>query len=201
MRPGAPRAREAQPQDTVYRCSASRRARWAFSCRRLSSKAASRLSPVRRCSVPSGNSATILRWRATWPSPHGRASEQISSPSSGAAPTIDAGAALIDRDADARFITDHIPIQQPSVPRAPPGPWADLQKVVDLAKRKNAVIKISGACTLAKQPYPFPDIWDPLKRIFDAWVSNAACGGPTGRAPSASSITSRRPSPSSRPTG
>ena len=38
-----------------------------------------------------------------------------------------------------------------------------------LAKRKNAVIKVSGACTLSKEPYPFPDIWDPLARIFDAW--------------------------------
>ena len=36
-------------------------------------------------------------------------------------------------------------------------------------KRKNAVIKITGACTLSKEPYPFPDIWDPLARIFDAW--------------------------------
>ena len=60
-------------------------------------------------------------------------------------------------------------LQQPSVPPAPPEPWADLPKVVDLAKRKNAVIKISGACTLAKQPYPFPDIWDPLARLFGAW--------------------------------
>jgi alpha-ketoglutarate-dependent 2,4-dichlorophenoxyacetate dioxygenase len=23
--------------------------------------------------------------------------------------------------------------------------------------------------TLSKEPYPFPDIWDPLFRIFDAW--------------------------------
>ena len=23
--------------------------------------------------------------------------------------------------------------------------------------------------TLSKEPYPFPDIWDPLARIFDAW--------------------------------
>ena len=55
-------------------------------------------------------------------------------------------------------------IQQPSVPPAPPQPWADLPKVVELAKRKNAVIKITGACTLSKEPYPFPDIWDPLAR-------------------------------------
>jgi L-fuconolactonase len=82
---------------------------------------------------------------------------------------VDVGAALIDRYPDARFIIDHMGIMQPNEPPAPPEPWADLPKVVDLAKRKNAVIKISGACTLSRQPYPFPDIWDPLKRIFDAW--------------------------------
>ena len=38
-----------------------------------------------------------------------------------------------------------------------------------LAKRPNAVIKVSGACTLSHEPYPYPDIWDPLARIFDAW--------------------------------
>jgi predicted TIM-barrel fold metal-dependent hydrolase len=31
------------------------------------------------------------------------------------------------------------------------------------------VIKVSGACTLSKEPYPFPDIWEPLARVFDAW--------------------------------
>ena len=41
--------------------------------------------------------------------------------------------------------------------------------MLELAKRKNAVIKVSGACTLSKQPYPFDDIWDPLARVFDAW--------------------------------
>jgi len=41
--------------------------------------------------------------------------------------------------------------------------------VLELAKRRNAVIKVSGACTLSREPYPFPDIWDPLARVFDAW--------------------------------
>jgi L-fuconolactonase len=82
---------------------------------------------------------------------------------------VDPGAALINRHLDARFIIDHMGIQQPSVPPAPPQPWADLPKVVELAKRKNTVIKITGACALSKETYPFPDIWDPLARIFDAW--------------------------------
>jgi len=82
---------------------------------------------------------------------------------------LDAGTTLIDRHPDARFIIDHLGILQPRTRPAPPEPWADLPKVLDLAKRKNAVIKVSGACTLSQKPYPFPDIWDPLARIFDAW--------------------------------
>jgi L-fuconolactonase len=82
---------------------------------------------------------------------------------------LEAGTALIDRNPDTRFIIDHLGILQPRVPPAPPEPWANLPKVVALASRKNAVIKISGACTLSREPYPFPDIWDPLARLFDAW--------------------------------
>jgi L-fuconolactonase len=82
---------------------------------------------------------------------------------------LDAGTALIDRNPDTRFIIDHLGILQPRTPPAPAQPWADLPKVLELAKRKNAVIKVSGACTLSQKPYPFPDIWDPLARVFDAW--------------------------------
>jgi L-fuconolactonase len=82
---------------------------------------------------------------------------------------LDAGTALIDRHPDTRFIIDHLGLLQPRTPPAPAQPWADLPKVLDLAKRKNAVIKVSGACTLSKEPYPYADIWDPLARVFDAW--------------------------------
>ena len=82
---------------------------------------------------------------------------------------IEAGATLIDRHPNTRFIIDHMAILQPRTPPAPPDPWADLPKVLALAKRPNALIKISGACTLSREPYPFPDIWDPLARLFDAW--------------------------------
>ena len=82
---------------------------------------------------------------------------------------LDAGIALVDRHPEARFIIDHLGLLQPSVPPAPPEPWAELPKVLDLARRPNAAIKVSGACTLAREPYPFPDIWDPLARLFEAW--------------------------------
>ena len=82
---------------------------------------------------------------------------------------LDAGTELIDRHPNARFVVDHLGLLQPFDPPAPPQPWAELPKVLALAKRANAVIKVSGACTLSHQPYPFPDIWDPLARVFDAW--------------------------------
>jgi len=82
---------------------------------------------------------------------------------------LDVATALIDRHPETRFVVDHLGILQPGKPPAPPQPWADLPKVVALAQRPNAVIKASGACTLSRKPYPFPDIWDPLARVFDAW--------------------------------
>lgn len=82
---------------------------------------------------------------------------------------LDAGMAVIDRHPDTRFIIDHLGIAQPRTPPAAAEPWSDLPKVLDLASRPNAVIKISGACTLSHAGYPYPDIWDPLARVFDAW--------------------------------
>jgi predicted TIM-barrel fold metal-dependent hydrolase len=83
---------------------------------------------------------------------------------------IDKGLAMVDRYPNTRFVIDHIGILQPRTPPVPDVPWADLEKVIALASRKNVVIKISGACTLSKKGAPnFSDIWDPLARIFDAW--------------------------------
>lgn len=83
---------------------------------------------------------------------------------------VDKGREVIDANPDTRFVIDHIGIMQPRTPDArAPEPWADLPKVLDLAKRKNAVLKVSGACTLSKEKYPYNDIWDPIRRIIDTW--------------------------------
>ena len=83
---------------------------------------------------------------------------------------VEAGTAVIDRHPDTRFIVDHLGLVQPRTPETRAAePWAELPKILELAKRPNAVIKISGACTLSQKAYPYPDIWDPLARVFDAW--------------------------------
>jgi len=41
--------------------------------------------------------------------------------------------------------------------------------VLALAAHANVAIKISGACTLSREPFPYKDIWDPVCRLIDAF--------------------------------
>jgi L-fuconolactonase len=76
---------------------------------------------------------------------------------------------LAARNPDTSIVIDHLGLQQPFEPPAPAKPFAELPKVLELAAHKNVAIKISGACTLSHEPFPYKDIWDPLGRIFDAF--------------------------------
>ena len=77
--------------------------------------------------------------------------------------------ALAARNPNTRLVIDHLGLQQPFEPPTPPNPFSELPSVLALAKHENVVIKISGACTLSEQKFPYNDIWDPLARIFDAY--------------------------------
>jgi L-fuconolactonase len=76
---------------------------------------------------------------------------------------------LAARHPHTTLVIDHLGLQQPFEPPAPAAPFADLPKLLQLAAHDNVVVKISGACTLSHQPFPYNDIWDPLGRIFDAF--------------------------------
>ena len=78
-------------------------------------------------------------------------------------------AELAARNPNTQIVIDHLGLQQPFEPPAPPDGWANLPKVVALAARPNVAIKISGACTLSQQPFPYNDIWDPVCRVIDAF--------------------------------
>jgi len=76
---------------------------------------------------------------------------------------------LAARNPNTQIVIDHLGLQQPFAPPAPPQPWADLPKLLALGTHKNIAVKISGACALSHQPFPYTDIWDPLARIFDSF--------------------------------
>ena len=76
---------------------------------------------------------------------------------------------LIERNPNTTIVIDHLGLPQPFEPPVPAEPWAELPKVIQLAAYDNVRIKVSGACTLSHERFPYNDIWDPLARIFDAF--------------------------------
>jgi L-fuconolactonase len=82
---------------------------------------------------------------------------------------LEQAAQLAARNPNTRVVIDHLGLQQPFEPPPPAEPFAEVPKVLALAAHDNIAIKISGACTLSHEPFPYKDIWDPLGRIFDAF--------------------------------
>ncbi len=76
-------------------------------------------------------------------------------------------AKLAEQNSETLLIIDHLGLQQPFERPPPQAPFADLPKLLELAKYENVAVKITGACTLSHEPFPFDDIWDPLCRIFE----------------------------------
>jgi predicted TIM-barrel fold metal-dependent hydrolase len=82
---------------------------------------------------------------------------------------LDQGTELIRRNPDTQIIVDHLGLVQPHEPPKPAEPWAELPKVLALAALPNVAMKITGACTLSLEPFPYADIWDPVCRVIDAF--------------------------------
>jgi predicted TIM-barrel fold metal-dependent hydrolase len=78
-------------------------------------------------------------------------------------------AELAKRNPDTTLVIDHLGLEQPMQPPAPKEPWAELPKLLALAPHKNIVVKISGACTLSHEKFPYKDIRAPVSRIIDAF--------------------------------
>ena len=78
-------------------------------------------------------------------------------------------AELARRNPNTSMIIDHVGLAQPFLPPAPPEPFGDLDNVIALAALDNVSIKISGAGTLSHQSFPYPDIWEPLGKVFKAF--------------------------------
>ena len=76
---------------------------------------------------------------------------------------------LARRHPGTQLVIDHVGLAQPFHPPPPDVPFADLDNVLSLAEFEHVAIKISGACTLSREPFPYADIWQPLGRIFEAY--------------------------------
>jgi L-fuconolactonase len=90
---------------------------------------------------------------------------------------LDQAGQLATRIPTTQLVIDHLGLPQPQEPPAPSAPFADLAKLLALAAHDNIAVKISGACTLSHEPFPYKDLWDPLFRIFDAFGFNRCLWG------------------------
>ena len=90
---------------------------------------------------------------------------------------MEQAAQLAARNPDTQIVIDHLGLQQPHKPPAPADCWDALPKVLALAAQPNIAIKITGACTLSLEPFPYNDIWDHLARLFDAFGFNRCLWG------------------------
>ena len=76
---------------------------------------------------------------------------------------------LASRNPNTRLVIDHLGLPQPHEPPPLRSLSPIYPKLLALAAHDNVAVKISGACTLSHEPFPYDDIWDPLARIFDAF--------------------------------
>jgi len=78
-------------------------------------------------------------------------------------------AELAKRNPGTTLVVDHLGLEQPFHPPAPKEPWVELPMLLALAPYKNIVVKISGACTLSHEPFPYKDIRKPVDQILNTF--------------------------------
>lgn len=76
---------------------------------------------------------------------------------------------LAARHPETQVVIDHLGLRQPFEPPPPAEPFADLEALLALARYPNVAVKVTGAATLSREPFPFGDLWEPLGRVFDAF--------------------------------
>lgn len=86
-------------------------------------------------------------------------------------------ATIAQRHPGLTLIVDHLGLPQRPMPVDPVDPWALLPAVNDLSQYPNVAIKFSGAPSLSRRPYPFPDAWERLRSMVDAFGAHRLMWG------------------------
>ena len=82
---------------------------------------------------------------------------------------LEQAAALAARNPNTSVVIDHLGLQQPQVPPAPPEPFAAATEAAGLGDAQEHHSQDHWCLHASHEPFPYKDIWDPLWRIFDAF--------------------------------
>jgi L-fuconolactonase len=93
-----------------------------------------------------------------------------------AAGYIRALAPIATKYKDLRIVLDHIGLHQQPGPVAE-DPWEDLPQVLDMAVYQNVTIKLSGATSLSRVPYPHHDVQPHIRRLIDTFGADRIMWG------------------------
>ena len=101
------------------------------------------------------------------------AAEQLDVPVCGITGTdcLYAWGGVAERHPGLRLIVDHVGLEAPPTTRPDPGPepFKLLGNLLDLASHPNIYVKLTATAALSNEPFPFPDIQEPVRRIVDVF--------------------------------
>jgi L-fuconolactonase len=78
-------------------------------------------------------------------------------------------ASIVERYPGLTLVIDHIGMRQPPMDQTDDPPFARLQELLDLARFPNIYVKLCGIPAMSKEPFPYRDTEDALRRIVDAF--------------------------------
>ena len=86
---------------------------------------------------------------------------------------------LIKRHKSVLFVIDHVGLGSapPTLGPTPAEPFANLRTVLELSELVNVCLKLTGAPALSHEPYPFKDIWAPVREIVGAFGADRVMWG------------------------
>ncbi|MBM3345750.1 MAG: amidohydrolase [Betaproteobacteria bacterium] len=76
---------------------------------------------------------------------------------------------IADRHPQLQIVIDHLGLAAPPAIPAGPDPFAELDHLIELSRRLNVAVKLSGVPALSREAYPFRDLWPRLHRVIRAF--------------------------------
>jgi predicted TIM-barrel fold metal-dependent hydrolase len=68
-----------------------------------------------------------------------------------------------------RFVVDHLGMAQPPLIGIDGDMWAGYEHVLALAAHPNVTVKLSGAPSMSREPFPYRDLWPHLHELITAF--------------------------------
>lgn len=84
---------------------------------------------------------------------------------------------VVRKHPDLNLVIDHLGLRQAPLQAADEPPFRRVGELIDLARYENVSVKLSGAPTLSREPFPFHDLWQHLMPVVEAFTPDRLMWG------------------------